>query len=265
MELFLRVLNSKAATVHEEALMAIGSIASKCGPGFDKYIPIFKPFLLLGLQNAAEHHVCIVSVGVVSEICAALGKKTAPYCDEIMQALLHNLQNPHMERSVKPHIISCLADVAIKVALNVDGYFERYLPYVMMMLVQASAIKFDNMDEDSLLYLISLQEAILEAYTGILQGLAADNKVHLFLQFVESVVGFLDSIASSASKNPDDYDSVVKGGVGVAGDLASRLGSKVKQHLHRPAIHTLLALAMRSENKDTLKAAAWTKDQLAKL
>ena len=78
-----------------------------------------------------------------------------------------------MERSVKPHIISCLADVAI----NVEGYFERYLPYVMMMLVQASGIKFETMDEDSLEYLISLQEAILEAYTGILQGLAADNKV----------------------------------------------------------------------------------------
>jgi len=205
--------------------------------------------------------VCIVSVGVVSEICAALQKKTAPYCDEIMQALLHNLQNPHMERSVKPHIISCLADVAI----NVEGYFERYLPYVMMMLVQASAIKFENMDEDSLLYLISLQEAILEAYTGILHGLAADNKVNLFLQFVDSVVGFLDTIAASASKNPDDYDSVVKGGVGVAGDLASRLGSKVKQHLHRPAVHTLLSLALRSDNKETLKAATWTKDQLAKL
>jgi len=78
-----------------------------------------------------------------------------------------------MERSVKPHIISCLADIAI----NVEGHFERYLPYVMMMLVQASTLKFDNPDEDSLLYLISLQEAILEAYTGILQGLAADNKV----------------------------------------------------------------------------------------
>jgi len=50
MDLFLRVLTCKASTVHEEALMAIGSIAGKCGPGFDKYIPIFKPFLLLGFK-----------------------------------------------------------------------------------------------------------------------------------------------------------------------------------------------------------------------
>jgi len=261
MELFLRVLSSKAATVHEEALMAIGSIAGKCGANFEKYIPVFKPLLLLGLQNASEHHVCIVSVGVVSEICSALQKKIAPHCDEIMQALLHNLQNPHMERSVKPYIISCLADVAI----NVEGYFERYLPYVMMMLVQASAIKFENMDEDSLLYLITLQESILEAYTGILQGLTADHKENSFLQFVDSVVGFLDTIAASASKAPEDYDNVIKAGVGVAGDLAHCLGSKVKQHLHRPAVHTLLQLALRSEDKDTLKAANWTKDELAKL
>lgn len=261
MELFLRVLATKATTVHEEALMAIGSVAGKCGPKFAKYVPSFKPFLIRGLHNAAEYHVCIVSVGVVSEICAALQKDSAPYCDEIMQALLQNLQNPHMERSVKPHIISCLADIAI----NVEGHFERYLPYVMMMLVQASTLKFDNPDEDSLLYLISLQEAILEAYTGILQGLAADNKVNLFLQSVDPVIGFLDSIAASATKNPDDYDGVVKGSVGVAGDLASRLGSKVKHQLQRPAVHTLLTLAQRSSNPETQRAAAWTKEQLAKL
>jgi len=72
--------------------MAIGSVAGKCGPKFAKYVPSFKPFLIRGLHNTAEYHVCIVSVGVVSEICAALQKDSAPYCDEIMQALLQNLQ-----------------------------------------------------------------------------------------------------------------------------------------------------------------------------
>lgn len=60
--------------------------------------------------------------------------------------------------------------------------------------------------------------------------------MNLFLQSVDPVVAFLDTIAANASKNPEDYDGAVKGGVGVAGDLASRLGSKVKPHLQRPAV-----------------------------
>jgi importin subunit beta-1 len=78
-----------------------------------------------------------------------------------------------MERSVKPHIISCLGDIA----MAVEGYFERYLPYVMMMLVQASQIKFDTQDYENLEYLAQLQEAILEAYTAIIQGLFRDKRV----------------------------------------------------------------------------------------
>ena len=82
-----------------------------------------------------------------------------------MTALLHNLQNPLLERSVKPHIVACLADVA----MAVEGDFDRYLPYVMMMLGQASEIMFDASDYENYDYLSQLRESVFEAYTGILQ------------------------------------------------------------------------------------------------
>lgn len=80
--------------------------------------------------------VCIVAVGVVGDVCRALEGGVLQYGDEIMQLLLSNLQNQAVERSVKPHIISCIGDMA----LAVGGMFDRYLPYVMMLLVSASQV-----------------------------------------------------------------------------------------------------------------------------
>jgi importin subunit beta-1 len=191
---------------------------------------------MLGLQNAQEHHVCIMTVGVVSEIARALERKLSAengraLCDDIMHALLHNLQDPLIERSVKPHIISCLSDIA----LAVGGYFERYLPFVMMMLVQASQIKLDQSDYDNHDYINQLREAVLEAYTGILQGLAGDNQEHIFLQFCPSVLSFLEIIAGDS----DREENVLRAAVGVVGDLGSRLGDKLGQEIKRPAVPPL--------------------------
>lgn len=257
MRLFLQVLHSKTATVHEEALLAISAIATRVGEDFEKYMEAFKPFLMLGLQNSAEHHVCKDAVGVVSEISAALKKKMTVICDDLMRVLLHNLQNPLMERSVKPHIISCLADVA----LAVEGYFERYLPFVMMMLVQASQVKFDTLDYDNHEYLNQLREAILEAYTGILQGLAGDHKEGLFVQFAEPVVLFLDTVA----QDQDKEEGVTRAAVGVIGDLASTLGPQLKPHLQRPSVATLIQAALVGEDPATQTSAQWTQEQLQAL
>jgi importin subunit beta-1 len=111
MQLFLAVLNFKNANVHEEALMAISAIANRVGADFAKYMQAFKPFLLTGLRAVQEQHVMTVAVGVVGDVSRALEGKIAPYCDELMQLLLQNLQSPAVDRSVKPHIIGAISDI----------------------------------------------------------------------------------------------------------------------------------------------------------
>lgn len=59
MQLFLEVFNSNSSTVHEEALMAVGAVANGVEKGFDKYMPHFRPFLMRGLSNHAQHQVCV--------------------------------------------------------------------------------------------------------------------------------------------------------------------------------------------------------------
>jgi importin subunit beta-1 len=59
MTLFLRVFACRSATVHEEAMLAIGALAYSTGAEFGKYMTEFYRFLEMGLQNFEEYQVCL--------------------------------------------------------------------------------------------------------------------------------------------------------------------------------------------------------------
>lgn len=257
MSLFLQVLQSKNATIHEEALLAIGAVANRVEGNFEKYMSHFKPYLMFGLQNAQEHHVCTVAVGIVGDLTHALKDKLMRYCDEIMQKLLANLGNPNIERNVKPHIISCFGDIA----LAIGGNITRYLNFIMMMLQQASQIKFDDMEFDNIEYLNQLRESILEAYTGILQGLSDGKQEDQFLPFVEHIVFFLDMIA----KDTNTEDPITRAAVGIIGDMAKALGPKVAKLLPRPSVQNIIMAACRSQEENTKRQGEWAKEAVKQL
>jgi importin subunit beta-1 len=58
MGLFLRVFACRSATVHEEAMLAIGALAYATGAEFGKYMSEFYRYLEMGLQNFEEYQVC---------------------------------------------------------------------------------------------------------------------------------------------------------------------------------------------------------------
>lgn len=64
-------------------------------------------------------------------------------------------------------------------ALAVGGDFDRYFPFVMMMLSSAGQVNIQNPTEEQIEYLTKLRHAILEAYTAVLHGLAMGNKSKL--------------------------------------------------------------------------------------
>jgi importin subunit beta-1 len=59
MSLFLRVFSCRSATVHEEAMLAIGAFAYSTGAEFGKYMTDFYRYLEMGLQNFEEYQVCL--------------------------------------------------------------------------------------------------------------------------------------------------------------------------------------------------------------
>jgi len=183
----------------------------------------------------------------------------APYCDEIVSLLLQDLQNPLLNRSVKPPILSCFGDIA----LAIGGEFVKYLGIVMNMLQQASSTTVDTNDYDLVDYLNQLREAIFEAYTGIIQGLRSDSLADPhFLPYVTHVVTFVGFVYQDTNTRTD---SVTRGALGVIGDLAHGLGSKVKSQLQQPFVKNLINECAKSENHQTRDVAQWTKEILSKI
>eukprot|EP00268_Persea_americana_P025727 TRINITY_DN2507_c1_g1_i3.p1 TRINITY_DN2507_c1_g1~~TRINITY_DN2507_c1_g1_i3.p1 ORF type:complete len:914 (-),score=220.66 TRINITY_DN2507_c1_g1_i3:1145-3886(-) len=219
MSLFLRVFACRSATVHEEAMLAIGSLAYATGADFSKYMKEFYPYLEMGLQNYEEYQVCAITVGVVGDLCRALEEKILPFCDGIMTQLLKDLSSNQLHRSVKPPIFSCLGDIALAIGEN----FEKYLTYAMPMLQSAAEVSVNTSgaDDEMLEYTNQLRNGILEAYSLIFQGFKNSPKTQLLMPYAPHILQFLDSLY--LEKDMDDV--VTKTAIGVLGDLADTLGS----------------------------------------
>ena len=86
------------AVAHEDAFMTVGYLADKLEGEFSRYIEYFQPALINGLKNIEEHAVCTVAIGVIGDLCRALGKALLPFCDDIVRHLLHLLQSPALNR-----------------------------------------------------------------------------------------------------------------------------------------------------------------------
>jgi hypothetical protein len=46
--------------------------------------------------------VCLTTVGVLTDVCDAVGDELAPYGDEVVGMLIHNLGSNDVHRSIKP-------------------------------------------------------------------------------------------------------------------------------------------------------------------
>ncbi|KAJ4804483.1 Importin subunit beta-1 [Rhynchospora pubera] len=221
MDLLLKVFASRNATVHEEAMLAIGALAYTAGPNFAKYMPQFYQYLEMGLQNFEEYQICAITVGVVGDLCRALEDKILPYCDGIMTQLLKNLSSNQLHRSVKPPIFSCFGDIALAIGEN----FEKYLVYAMPMLQSAAELSAHavSQDDEMLEYTNQLRNGILEAYSGILQGFKSSPKTQALVPYAAHVLQFIDTMYGGREMD----DAVMKSALGVLGDLADTLGSHV--------------------------------------
>ncbi|XP_024969666.1 importin subunit beta-1-like isoform X1 [Cynara cardunculus var. scolymus] len=254
MNQFLRVFACRSATVHEEAMLAIGALAYATGPDFAKYMPDFYKYLEMGLQNFEEYQVCAVTVGVVGDICRALEEKVLPWCDGIMTQLLKDLSSNQLHRSVKPPIFSCFGDISLAIGEN----FEKYLMYAMPMLQSAAELSShtSGADDEMIEYTNLLRNGILEAYSGIFQGFKNSPKTQLLIPYAPHILQFLDLIYMEK-----DMDEVVmKTAIGVLGDLADTLGSNAGSLIQQSlSSKDFLNECLSSDDHLIKESAEWAK------
>jgi len=219
--LVLQVLKNNNPLASEEAFLAIGALATSIEKDFDKYMQNFAQFLIHGLKNYADWQVCNAAVGTTGDLCRALEVNFQPYCDSIVQCLLEDLQNPELNRQVKPNILSCFGDIA----LAINGHFTKYLDVTLQMLEQAGMTEVPIDDEEMIEYLNVLREGILEAYTGIVQGLKDGKQIQLLINInspaIPKIFHFLERIARDVNDHPNSVDdSILEHAIGLIGDLA---------------------------------------------
>ena len=130
LQMFQSSTQHRSGGVQEDALMAVSTLVEILGEGFIKYMDAFKPFLLIGLKNVAEYQVCHAAVGLVGDICRALGNKIVLVSDEIMEVLMTNLSDSSVHRTVKPQILSIFGDLALAIGTG----FVKYLDLVMTLI-----------------------------------------------------------------------------------------------------------------------------------
>ena len=254
MTLLLQVLSVRNSNCHEECFTAISAISDTIEGDFVKYMPAFEPCLVAGLRNFQAYQICITAVGTVGDISRNIEEKIQPFCDNIMNALVDDLKDSTIHRSVKPPVLSCFGDIA----MAIGGAYKPYLEFSVLMLMQASATTVPDDDEDLVEYLNLLREAILEAYVGIIQGLRDGNMLGDFMTYVPSVLQFLQVIAEDP--NRDSY--VLSKAVGLLGDLAQTMGPQIKDEINKQFVSKLVSDAMSSNDASLVEVATWASQSL---
>ncbi|XP_025831486.1 importin subunit beta-1 isoform X2 [Agrilus planipennis] len=252
----------KSGGVQEDALMAVSTLVEVLGESFIKYMDAFKPFLYIGLKNHQEYQVCGTAVGLTGDIFRALKSKALPYCDEIMTLLLENLGDNTVHRSVKPQILSVFGDIA----LSIGAEFKKYLDIVLTTLAQASQAQVNRDDFDMIDYLNELREGVLDAYTGIIQGLKGDDPTpNPDVLLLETHIPFIAHFITVVAQDEEHSDGTVAVAAGLVGDLCAAFGVPMLRFLDLEPINNMLAEGRRSRVSRTKTLSTWATKEMRKL
>lgn len=261
MATLLKIFSNRSATVHEEAMLTVGAFTYACQHNFAKYLPEFYPYLRMGLANHQEWHVCLSTVGVLGDVCTNVEDAVWPFCDEIMRLLIDNLGSDDVHRNIKPHIFSAFGDIA----LVIGDRFERYLEPVKRMLQQAmqlSVVQAANPDDDFIDYNNELRQGILDAYSGIFQGMTPPKNDQLLRSEVPMLLEFVTSIGASESQYED---GVVKSAVNLLGDVCAVIPNVAPlfQQARNQPWQSLVQYCMDSETLN--ESTEWAVGQINKV
>ncbi|KAJ9518220.1 hypothetical protein QJQ45_010161 [Haematococcus lacustris] len=220
METLLRIFNFRSSTVHEEAMLAVGAFSNAMGKAFIKYLPTFFTYLKIGLTNYKEWQVCLSTVGVLGDVCRNVEEAILPYCDEIMSILITNLGREDVHRNIKPQILAAFGDIAI----FIGDKFEKYLDAVLRVLQQAMQLSIASAqsgEADFVEYNNMLRNGIMDAYSGIIQGLGPAKCQQYLTNEIAPVLDFVSSIGAEAGPNSEPDADVAKSAVMLLGDICA--------------------------------------------
>ena len=187
---------------------------------FQIYVGTLMPFIYAALEAQDQPQLLSASLGVLSDVIRAVGEQIVPHCDQVVRYLFTDVESNTVSRMVKPAILAVFGEIALAIGAS----FEPYLPVVMQLLQQAATLGSGTRDQtgfEMLDYIDSLNEGILEAYSGIILGLKGAGKgiPHPFWNmlmlaatlapYMQMLFGFLAALHSDPDKSEDTLKSMV--------------------------------------------------------
>ncbi|KAI8928070.1 armadillo-type protein [Entophlyctis helioformis] len=247
---------SKNSTVMEDAFLVVSALANVMEGNFIRYMDSFTPFLYSAMQNYEEYSLCKIALGLVGDICRALNEGVLPYCDNFMSIVGALLQNNNVNSVIRPVSLGVLADLA----LAISGKFEVYLQPAMAAIHQItlSVQYMPAATIEQLNFRSELNEAISDAYVGILQGLKADDRSALLRPYANQVLLFI----KSAAQDPERGESLYRSIVGLLGDLAETLPPGSHAGFNESWINDLFREIKtdRQASPETKELTKWARD-----
>lgn len=248
LDLLLRVLKVPNSAAHSDVINGVAFIADKLKEHFLPYARVFVPLLHAYLTPTADPIMSAVAVINLGAIFRNLGKLSIEFSDTSVDLLLALLRSQDVDNSVKPKVISAFADLA----LELSGAVERYVPAVAQALTEAAAAAKDipadyRDDEDIVAYMNELRVSIMEAFSGMMQGLSDDGKQAQLAPYLQALVVFLDGVAAEA----DDLDAdLLHPLLGILQDVLTLYGPEAAQVMAVPNLARAVQDALTDEDED---------------
>lgn len=124
----------------------------------------------------------------------------------------------------------------------------------------------DRTDFDMIDYLNELREGVLDAYTGIIQGLKGDGPTpNPDVMLLEPHISYIVSFIIVVAEDKDHSDGCVAVAAGLVGDLCATFGNVMVSLLDLETINEMLSQGRRSRVARTKTLATWATKELRKL
>ncbi|WPK23235.1 hypothetical protein PUMCH_000464 [Australozyma saopauloensis] len=257
MNMFIKLLEAQEpnALIEEDVFIAISAVASALGEQFLPFMDSFVPYLSQALRNV-QSQTCVTAVGLVADLAQSLGAKIAPYLGGLMDILGLAILNNDIKRELKPAIISCFGDIAGVMGAD----FMQYMEPVMQVCANLTHMVPEDSSYDSMDYVTSVKEAVLDCYVGIVSGLS--SKPEVLVRYLDPIFQLIQQVAGDIELSMNE--SAARSAVGLLGDIAAMYNDGQLRNYYAPDWVTNFIKKTRGNivfSQQTKDAARWARDR----
>jgi len=171
------------------------------------------------------------------------------YTDATISALLTSLTTEDIDQSIKPEIVTTLAEIALSLDVNFSNYMDTVLKTVVI-------------SKNTTGTQPAMRESVVDLYSGVIQGIQSESKDrNVILNYSGEMLHDLYLIA----QDEDTTDTLLGSSCGLLGDLALNY-PQILSDIDSEQMESLNSLLTRGKTSDcnkTKTVSFWASRQLS--